>query len=833
MKKFIIFFAIVLLMQETRLEAQVTSPTFDPVWAAKLQDAINTALPTSGAHGVSVAISFPGMGTFIGVAGESAPGIPMTSDMQFGIGSNTKTFTAVLALKLQELGILSLDDPISKFFPPHPYIDGSATIRQCLLHQTGFEDYDNSIRDWIPDTMDTHEKVLSILSTTYFPVGKGFKYSNTNYHIVGMVMEAATGKTYTELLHQYIFDPLHLDSTFLAWYEEPNGNVAHGYFHGEDVGNIPLNWFNVYWAASGIFSTANEMVQWYDNLFAGNVINQSSLAQLRSFEPSSFFGLGLQYRYTPLLPDEVVNGHGGEVPGYSSDPGFDIKRQSSSWILTNVGGDRRGEIGNFILPVVNAFYLGYTKKQNDAGIIKVFSPVGETCNTQITAQVELKNFGTANLTSAIINYQLDGGTVHNYNWTGNLQPDQTTMVSLPAINTSPGNHSFRSFTSNPNGNVDGYPYYDEARSSFSVNGSVLPNSINEGFEGRFPPPGWVNGNGNILNWGKTSLVSLNGSSCAVKENMDDFTFRSYDLELPLMNISLMKDPVLSFNYAYSVLHGHADGLSVLVSKNCGATYTTLFDRSGSALKTCSSTEIFFPKQDEWGRRTIDLSSYKGEALIKFRAKSDFGNNLYIDNANISDVTDLCAAPTDLNEVQITSSSVKLSWKFQGNADHFDIYYHPKTLSSWIHKTAAGNKQWINVSGLLSSTDYEWYITATCSSGNSLPSARSYFTTDPEQAGITSLSTFSPEVPGIQGQLKIFPNPTKGRSVISFTSPKAGRVSLTVYDITGRLVKTITNGELNEGDHTFKLDVNNFKVGIYLLRMQSGQISQTRKFIVQH
>src|SRR6187399_1716820 len=115
--------------------AQVTSPTFDSVWAAKLPDALNTALPTSGVHGASVALTFPGMGTFIGVAGESAPGIPMTPDMQFGIGSNTKVFTAVLALKLQELGILSLDDPLSKWLPSYPNIDGSATIRQCLLHE--------------------------------------------------------------------------------------------------------------------------------------------------------------------------------------------------------------------------------------------------------------------------------------------------------------------------------------------------------------------------------------------------------------------------------------------------------------------------------------------------------------------------------------------------------------------------------------------------------------------------------------------------------------------------------------------------------------------------
>ena len=111
MKKLTLLFILIALVQFSN--AQVTSPTFDTAWAAKFQNAINTGLTASGVHGVSVALTFPGMGTFIGVAGESAPGIPMTADMQFGIGSCTKLFTAVLALKLQELGILSLDDRLS------------------------------------------------------------------------------------------------------------------------------------------------------------------------------------------------------------------------------------------------------------------------------------------------------------------------------------------------------------------------------------------------------------------------------------------------------------------------------------------------------------------------------------------------------------------------------------------------------------------------------------------------------------------------------------------------------------------------------------------------
>ena len=80
---------------------------------------------------------------------------------------------------------------------------------------------------------------------------------------------------------------------------------------------------------------------------------------------------------------------------------------------------------------------------------------------------------------------------------------------------------------------------------------------------------------------------------------------------------------------------------------------------------------------------------------------------------------------------------------------------------------------------------------------------------------------------------VYPNPSNGSANISLSLPGSGKVSLTIYDVTGKLIKTIANRELNEGVHTFNLDVNNFRAGIYLLRMQSGGISQTRKFIVQH
>ncbi|HEU5167763.1 MAG TPA: serine hydrolase [Chitinophagaceae bacterium] len=843
MKKLIISFAFALLMQEARLEAQVTSPTFDPVWAAKFQDAINNGLPGSGVHGVSVALTFPGMGTFIGVAGESAPGIPMTPDMQFGIGSNTKLFTSVLALKLQELGILSLDDRLSDWLPAYANIDGAATIRQCLLHETGFFDYSADIDPTDaalvnePQHVYTQQEALQRVGPPHFEVGREMRYSHTNYNLVGLAMEAASGKTYTELLHQYIFDPLHLDNTFLAVYESPNGNVAHGWYFGNDIGTTPLaSPYSIYWSSGAIYSTANEMVQWYDNLFAGNIINQASLKELTYFDKTTFYASGFWYRSYPTLPDDEVDAEGNDVPGYSSQVGYDVKRRASFCFLTNEGGAQGPQIFSFLFPVLTEFYLGYTRRSDDAGIAKVLSPSSQKCDGTFSPEVLLQNFGSANLQSVVINYQVDNGLINSYNWTGNLVTDATVTLTLPAVTVPGGNHSFKAFTSNPNGNTEGYDYNDAASSKFTINNGPFPTSIDEGFEGEEFPAGWQNGNNTIYDWGVSNVgYFANGSNKGIgRNNFDDGTNRSYELELPYLNLSPDHNPVLSFDYSYAFnldCPQCIDELEVLVSKNCGNTYQSVFTRKGQALKIANANTFHYPKSNDWGTRTIDLSTYKTNVLIKFRMNSGGGNLFYLDNIKVADVSAVCQTPTDLNELQVTNSSAKLTWKFRGTSNHFDVYYRPKNSIDWNLKTIAGNKDFADVSGLVPGTDYEWYITAACKSANSTASPRSFFTTDSELSGITSSSIVSPEIPVLQNQLKIFPNPTSGRAIISFTTPKAGKVSLTIYDITGRLVKTIANTELDKGDHTLNVDVKSFGVGIYLLRMQSAGILQTRKFIV--
>ena len=110
MKK-LLFISIILASIQSNTIAQ----TFDTIWANRFQTVLDSIVTANNIKGASAALYVPGQGTWTGVSGISSPGVPITEDMRFGIGSNTKTFIATLVLKLQELGLLSIDDSIYQY----------------------------------------------------------------------------------------------------------------------------------------------------------------------------------------------------------------------------------------------------------------------------------------------------------------------------------------------------------------------------------------------------------------------------------------------------------------------------------------------------------------------------------------------------------------------------------------------------------------------------------------------------------------------------------------------------------------------------------------------
>ncbi len=615
------------------------SPDFDPTWAQQFQNTLDYLINVSNIPGGSLAVYSPGQDYYYGVSGVSHDTISITPEMRFGIGSNTKLFIATVLLNLQEEGLLSLDDPIHQWLPHYDYIDSTATIRQMLAHQSGFFDYFNDNVALLTDSVyaDTSrfwtvDEVMATIGQPHFAPGQGWGYSNTNYMLSAEVIEAASGNDWVDMLHSKIFDPLILDSTFVGAYEPRNGPVAAALdvFTGEFIVNPPMTAeYSMMHAAGGILSAAVEMTSWYKSLFSEEIINSSSLQEMLDFEPAFYYGLGIcgiQYQ------GNFAYMHTGGTLGYLSMMWYDVKTKTIMCILYNGRDAVPAQLG----ALIQVLYDDFPRKENDAGISSIMVPWANVCNESFGPKVVLQNYGSELLNSTTIHYFMDEDPPLILNWSGALSIGDTVHISLDNINATEGHHSFTCYTSQPNGQPEGYFFNDTAKSYFIINsagGAPLP--LAEDFEEEpWPPDGWSLGSNSTFNWRSNINGDYGGEAAAMKNNYQDGSIGTfYDLDLPLLNIS-GDNAALQFSYAYAnAPSNNFDSLQVMISEDCGITWEMLFNKGGFALNTAAATyDPFYPKsQGYWDVETIPLDTYQGDVVIRFRAVCGASNNLYLDD----------------------------------------------------------------------------------------------------------------------------------------------------------------------------------------------------------
>jgi D-alanyl-D-alanine carboxypeptidase len=317
----------------------VNAQTFDPVLANKLQNKIDSIRTANNLKGISACVIYPVVGTWKGVTGISHAGFPITSDMEFGIGSNTKLFTGVLLLKLAENNIISLNDSLHQYLPSFNNVNQNITIRQLLNHTSGLADVINVVgyTDSIltnPNRIFTPTEVMSWVGTPLFAAGTSWNYCNTNYILAGMVAESATGQSFGQLLRDSILFPLQLDSTFLGVYDSVLYTLAHPWQGGVDNFSTPRKAVNsVAWSAGAMYSTSGEMANWYHSLMNGQVINQNSFNELTTFVGSGNYGIGL---YSTNVLGRTVWQHGGTIwGGYNSSMVYDTATGIIICVLIN------------------------------------------------------------------------------------------------------------------------------------------------------------------------------------------------------------------------------------------------------------------------------------------------------------------------------------------------------------------------------------------------------------------------------------------------------------------------------------------------------------------
>jgi hypothetical protein len=271
---------------------------------------------------------------------------------------------------------------------------------------------------------------------------------------------------------------------------------------------------------------------------------------------------------------------------------------------------------------------------DDCGITSITGlPLIQCSSTAINPTVVLKNIGTNPLTSATINYQIDGGAVVTQNWTGSLATGATANVTITnAITPANGHHTIRCYTTLPNGVADLNDVNDGYSGAYNIFMVYSATPVNEEFTSTaFPPTNWVV-DGNYLTRATTSSFAT-GVGSAKMDFYNAPSATTNDLYVSGLDLSSGTGHYLSFDHAYAQYSTENDRLQVQVSSNCGSTWTSVFDKQGTTLSTAAATtSSFTPTAAQWVHNVVDMTAYDGQAslLVRFHFTSGYGNNCYID-----------------------------------------------------------------------------------------------------------------------------------------------------------------------------------------------------------
>jgi D-alanyl-D-alanine carboxypeptidase len=316
---------------------------------ASLQAAVDCARVQMGAPAALVAVGFPD-GRLVQIASglaqleprrEAGPGDPIP------VGSVTKLFTATLVLQLVSEGKLSLEQPLADFYPQFPNAN-RITLRMLLEHRSGLANYTDLgfklppavillilAQQWEPERLAAECAQLEPLCEP----GAEFHYSNTNYILLGLIIERVTGHTYTEELHARIIDPLGLQDTCFAAAETPPANTLHGYalVDGALRDRTLIENPSLGWAAGALVTTTADLDTFLRALFGGKLLPAELQAQMLAGtergDGYGRYGLGVMQVDTELGP---LWGHEGITLAYRGGAWYLPQRGITVIALTNL-----------------------------------------------------------------------------------------------------------------------------------------------------------------------------------------------------------------------------------------------------------------------------------------------------------------------------------------------------------------------------------------------------------------------------------------------------------------------------------------------------------------
>ncbi len=244
--------------------------------------------------------------------------IPNTPETKFRLGSNTKQFTAMGVMILADEGKLSVDDPVSVFYPDYPEGD-RITIHHLLTHSSGIVNY-NSLQDYgekmmLPMSVD---EVIDWFKNEplQFEPGERFAYSNSGYVLLAGIIEKVSGRPYAEFLHDRIFEPLGMHHTGQDVHTEIIKNRATGFgSDGQQIYQVPYRDMPFTSGAGSLYSTVGDLFLWDQTLYADKLVSHETMEKIFTPHIAKYgYGWFIEERFGRKLI-----WHGGAINGFLSD----------------------------------------------------------------------------------------------------------------------------------------------------------------------------------------------------------------------------------------------------------------------------------------------------------------------------------------------------------------------------------------------------------------------------------------------------------------------------------------------------------------------------------
>ena len=347
------------LLAAPRAGAQGTN-TLPPDLAARVRAAVTDVMARTHVPSAEVGIVRGGRIVYVQAFGDAtlSPKKPATPDMHYAIGSISKQFTVAAVMLLQQEGKLSIDDPVSKWFPELTRAN-EVTLRNLMSHTSGYQDYapeDYPVASQLKPV--TPQQILETWATKPldFDPGTQYQYSNTNFNIVGLIVQKASGQPFWSFLKARVLDPVGLSHAIDLDTQhdqlEPTGYFRHALGPLRPALMEAPGW---YFADGEMAMPVGDLLTWDISMMNQSLLSPASYAEMES--PTrlkdglySNYGLGLTIR---ALDGHRMVTHGGEVGGFvASNTVFPDDRIAVAVLTNQEASPAAGMIGNALVSLL-------------------------------------------------------------------------------------------------------------------------------------------------------------------------------------------------------------------------------------------------------------------------------------------------------------------------------------------------------------------------------------------------------------------------------------------------------------------------------------------------